>query len=90
VKPLTDLLKKDVSFFWSSACQNAFDLLKQKLHSAPVLAIHNPDEPFELVCDACKSGTGAVLLQGGKPVAFEGRKFTPREMSRSFWLSCML
>jgi hypothetical protein len=31
----------------------SYDLLKQKLNSAPDLAIPNSDEPFELVCDAC-------------------------------------
>lgn len=78
-RPLTDLLRKDVPFVWSQACENAFQLLKHKLTTAPCLAIPNPDEPFELVCDACKYGTGAVLLQNGRPICFEGRKFTERE-----------
>ena len=78
-KPLTDLLKANTPFIWSTACQNAFQLLKLELSSAPVLALPNPDLQFELVCDACKDGIGAVLLQTGRPICFEGRKFTEPE-----------
>lgn len=78
-KPLTDLLKSNTPFVWSTACQNAFQLLKLKLSSAPVLALPDPDKHFELVCDACKDGLGAVLLQSGRPICFEGRKFTEPE-----------
>ncbi len=46
VKPLTGSLRKDVSFVWSSNCQNAFDSLKMLLCSSPVLA--SPD--FTLCC----------------------------------------
>ena len=78
-KPLTDLLKADVPFNWTQSCQNAFELLKQKLTSAPVLILPDNEKHFELICDACKDGLGAVLLQEGRPVCFDGRKFTDSE-----------
>ena len=39
--PLFKLMKKNAPFIWDEACQTAFELLKQKLTSAPVLAYPN-------------------------------------------------
>jgi RNase H-like domain found in reverse transcriptase/Reverse transcriptase (RNA-dependent DNA polymerase)/Integrase zinc binding domain/Integrase core domain len=80
-KPLTDLLKHDTLFNWTPECQAAFELCKQKLTSAPVLALPDNTKPFELVCDACKTGLGAVLIQDRHPICFEGRKLTAAEQN---------
>jgi hypothetical protein len=81
VRPLTDLLKKDLAFAWSQECQIAFEHIKHLLTTAPILAL--PDwqstEPFHMVCDASYKGVGGVLMQYGKPIAFESRKLTPAE-----------
>lgn len=81
VRPLTNLLRHDAAFVWSSACQTAFDRIKELLTSAPVLAL--PDwrshKPFDMVCDASYEGVGGVLLQDGRPIAFESRKLIPAE-----------
>ena len=53
--------------------------MKHALLHAPVLALPDPDLPFEVVTDACKTGIGAVLLQQGKPIAFAGRKLLDAE-----------
>jgi hypothetical protein len=50
--PLTNLLQKDKQFIWTETCQAAFDKLKEKLISSPVLAYADMDKPFELTCDA--------------------------------------
>ena len=71
VAPLNALLRKDVPFSWTSECQEAFEKVKQALMTAPVSAMPDPNEPFELVSHA--SGLGAVLLQHGQPVAFESK-----------------
>lgn len=73
--PLTSLLKKAVAYIWKPHHQEAFETLKTKLISAPILALPNFDLPFELECDASGKGMGAVLLQEGKAVAYHSEKW---------------
>ncbi len=81
--PLTRLLRKENSlkWIWNDECQATFDQVKQALCSAPVLALPNFDLPFEVVCDASGFGLGAVLLQNGRPIAFESRQLTAAEQN---------
>lgn len=62
-KPLYDKLKKDALFHFGKEEINAFEMLKSKLLSAPILAIYNPHSETELHCDASSTGFGAILLQ---------------------------
>ena len=73
--PLTSLLKKNSKYMWSPKCQQAFDDLKRRLMTAPILALPNFDHTFEVECDASGTGMGAVLLQNGKAIAFHSEKF---------------
>ncbi|KAF8058989.1 hypothetical protein N665_1238s0001 [Sinapis alba] len=68
--PLTSVIKKDVAFKWGTEQEEAFQKLKDSLTNAPVLVLPNFDKTFEIECDASGIGIGAVLTQGGKPVAF--------------------
>ena len=77
--PLTNLLRKDIPWEWTDKHKFAFAAVKHVLTEAPVLALPNPDLPFELVTDACGTGVGAVLLQNGKPISFAGRKLNDAE-----------
>ena len=61
--PLSELLKKDVIFEFDDACKVAFDVLKEKLISAPILQAPDWNLPFELMCDASNHAVGAVLGQ---------------------------
>ena len=61
--PLHSLLKKDSDFQWSKSCDEAFNLLKQKLTSSPILAFPNMQEPFFLSVDASGSAIGFILGQ---------------------------
>jgi hypothetical protein len=81
VSPLTRLLRNDVAYEWSEECQSAFDCVKHALTHAPVLAAPDWDAPFEVVCDACGYGIGAVLMQHGRPIAYESRRLTPAEFN---------
>ena len=78
-RPLTRLMNKDVKFSWDEKCQIAFTQLKASLVEAPVLALPDfstPYKPFDVICDAPGFGIGAVLMQNGRVIAFEGRKLT--------------
>ncbi|XP_015932206.2 uncharacterized mitochondrial protein AtMg00860-like [Arachis duranensis] len=45
--PMTMLTRKEVSFVWTSECEESFQTLKQKLTSAPVLILPEPHELFK-------------------------------------------
>jgi hypothetical protein len=79
--PLTNLTKKSHPWVWTGRCQDAFELLKQKLIEAPLLRSPNESLPYEVVTDAFDLGPGGVLLQEGQPVAFESRKLNDAEMN---------
>jgi len=61
--PLYDLTKKDVRFHWSEPQKAAFENLKERLTSAPVLAMPADDGQYLLDTDASDLGLGAVLSQ---------------------------
>ncbi|XP_022868523.1 uncharacterized protein LOC111388093 [Olea europaea var. sylvestris] len=61
-KPLCNLLMKEVSFEFNEACFIAFNTLKQKLTTVPVIVSPDWDLPFELMCDASDHAVGAELL----------------------------
>ncbi|XP_019416042.1 PREDICTED: uncharacterized protein LOC109327378 [Lupinus angustifolius] len=62
-KPLSNLLNKDTVFHFDIECANAFETLKQKLISAPVIVAPDWHLDFELMCDASDYAVGAVLGQ---------------------------
>ncbi|GJV36311.1 putative reverse transcriptase domain-containing protein [Tanacetum coccineum] len=68
-KPMTKLTQKKVKFEWGDKQEAAFQLLKQKLCSAPILALPEGSEDFIAYCDASKKGLGAVLMQREKTEA---------------------
>ncbi|GJZ94326.1 putative reverse transcriptase domain-containing protein [Tanacetum coccineum] len=65
-KSLTKLTQKKVKFEWGNKQEEAFQLLKQKLCSAPILALPVGSEDFIVYCDASIKGLGAVLMQREK------------------------
>ena len=81
VAPLVELTKSKVSFNFdvNEPAQLAFENLKEVLCEAPVLQLADPDKPYEIICDASGLGCGSVLLQEGRPVAYQSYKFEPRE-----------
>ena len=73
---MTSVIKKNVTFAWGPAQEESFNRLKYSLTHAPVLTLPNFDKPFEIECDASGTGIGAVLTQGGRPVAFFSEKLS--------------
>ena len=69
VKPLTSLLEKNASFIWTGERQMAFDELKKRLTTLPVLTLPDQNKRFTVYCDASKDGLGCVLMQEGRVIA---------------------
>ncbi|GJR71306.1 putative reverse transcriptase domain-containing protein [Tanacetum coccineum] len=69
-KPMTKLTQKSVKFNWGEKEEIAFQTLKQKLCSAPILALPKGSENFVVYCDASHKGLGAVLMQKEKVIAY--------------------
>jgi hypothetical protein len=77
-KPLTNLLKKNTMFCWTTEHDTTFECLKTALSQAPVLALPDFSKQFILETDACAVGIGAVLMQAGHPLAFVSKALGPK------------
>ncbi|GJR65598.1 putative reverse transcriptase domain-containing protein [Tanacetum coccineum] len=73
-KPMTKLTQKKVAFEWGDKQEAAFQTLKNKLCSAPILALPQGAENFIVYCDASHKGLGAVLMQNEKVIAYASRQ----------------
>ncbi|EGT45949.1 hypothetical protein CAEBREN_01577 [Caenorhabditis brenneri] len=62
-EPLTRLTRKNTSFEWNSAQQEAFETLRTALISEPILGFPDYDKPFHIFCDASAVAQGAALMQ---------------------------
>ncbi|GJV65330.1 putative reverse transcriptase domain-containing protein [Tanacetum coccineum] len=78
-RPMTKLTQKSVKFEWGEKAEAAFQLLKQKLCSAPILALPEGSENFVVYCDASHKGLGAVLMQREKVIAYASRQLKVHE-----------
>ncbi|GJW97409.1 reverse transcriptase domain-containing protein [Tanacetum coccineum] len=78
-KPLTKLTQKNKNYIWSEEQESAFQLLKQKLCEAPILALPEGNDNFVVYCDASLQGLGAVLMQREKVIAYASRQLKPHE-----------
>ncbi|GKB27890.1 putative reverse transcriptase domain-containing protein [Tanacetum coccineum] len=67
---MTKLTQKNVKFDWNEKAEAAFQLLKQKLCSVPILALPEGSENFVVYCDASRKGLGVVLMQREKVIAY--------------------
>ncbi|GJS87248.1 putative reverse transcriptase domain-containing protein [Tanacetum coccineum] len=64
---------------WGEDEESAFQLLKQKLYEAPILALPKGNNDFVIYCDASLQGLGAVLMQREKVIAYAYRQLKPHE-----------
>ncbi|KAD5317690.1 hypothetical protein E3N88_17636 [Mikania micrantha] len=76
---LTSLTHKDKKFDWGDKQETAFNLLKQKLCTAPILSLPEGCEDFVVYCDASKQGLGCVLMQREKVIAYASRQLKVHE-----------
>lgn len=63
--------------------QEAFELLKSALSSAPVLSILDFEKVFVTETDASDKGMGAMLMQEGHPISFLSKAFCSRNQALS-------
>nr|KAJ0219575.1 hypothetical protein LSAT_V11C300131780 [Lactuca sativa] len=79
VAPLTTLTRKNVKFEWKPKQDNAFNVLKEKLSSAPVLSLPEGNDDFVVYSDASKLGLGCVLMQNSKVIAYASQQLKVHE-----------
>nr|GEX00089.1 reverse transcriptase domain-containing protein [Tanacetum cinerariifolium] len=93
-KSITKLTQKGVKFDWGDKDEVTFQLIKQKLCSAPILALPKGSEDFVVYCDALHKGLGAVLMQREKVIAYASRQLKIHEKNYTThdfgtWIGCV-
>ncbi|WVZ96993.1 hypothetical protein U9M48_042564 [Paspalum notatum var. saurae] len=78
---MTSLLEKDAEFRWINAQQAAYDELKKRLITVPVLTLPDQQKKFIVYCDASRDGLGCVLMQKGKMIAYASRQLRKHEVN---------
>ncbi|GKC21160.1 putative reverse transcriptase domain-containing protein [Tanacetum coccineum] len=78
-KSMTKLTQKGFKSDWGEKEGNAFQLIKQKLCSAPILALPEGSEDIVVYCDASYKGLGVVLMQREKVIAYASRQLRTHE-----------
>jgi hypothetical protein len=78
-RPMTSLLANKVEFKWTQKCQEAFEALKEKLTTVPVLVLLDIHKPFSVYCDASYTGLRCVLIQEGKVVVYSSQQLKVHE-----------
>ena len=79
--PLTKLLRKNVKFLWTPECQQSFEILKEKLITAPILSLPVEGGRYVVYSDASGKGLGCVLMQDGKVIAYASRQLRSHEQN---------
>ncbi|GKD00433.1 putative reverse transcriptase domain-containing protein [Tanacetum coccineum] len=78
-KSLTKLTQKNKKYIWGEDQESGFQLLKQRLCEAPILALREGNDDFVVYCDASHQGLGVVLMQREKVIAYASRQLKPHE-----------
>ena len=82
-RPLHKLTEKNAAFNWDKDCQSAFETLRNKLVSAPILAFPDLGRAFILDTDASDTGIGAVLSQVDDNGAEQVVAYASKSLSRA-------
>ena len=79
VAPMTRLTRKGINFEWDDLCEKAFQELKRRLTSSPILIVPKQGQRYTVYCDASRDGLGCVLMQSGRVVAYGSRQLKNHE-----------
>ncbi|GJV67598.1 putative reverse transcriptase domain-containing protein [Tanacetum coccineum] len=71
--------EKNKKYIGGEDQESSFQLLKQKLCEAPILALPEGNDDFVVYCDASHHGLGVVLMQREKVIAYASRQLKPNE-----------
>ena len=83
MKPLTDLLSENVKCKWNQNCELAFQAIKKVIAREVSLTFLDCNKPFHSCSGASKFQIGAVLSQGGRPIAFHSKKLLESQLNCS-------
>ena len=78
---LTRFTRKEVKFDWDDRCEEAFQELKRRLTSAPILIVSDRGQGYIVYCDASRAGLGCVLIQSERVVAYGCRQLKNHEQN---------
>ena len=76
---MTRLTRKEVKFEWNDLCEKAFQTLKRRLTSTPILIVPKRGQRYAVFCDASKDGLGCVLIKSGRVVAYGSQQLKNHE-----------
>ena len=72
--PMTRLTRKGVKFEWDDLCEKAFQELKMRLTTAPILIVLEQGQRYTGYCDVSMDGLGCILMQSGRIVTYGSRQ----------------
>ena len=81
VAPMTRLTWKEVKFDWDDRCKEAFEELRRKLTTAPILIVPDRGQGYTVYCDASRARVGCVLMQSGRVVAYGSHQLKNHEQN---------
>ena len=70
VAPMTRLTRKEIKFDWDDRCEEAFEELKRRLTTIPILIVPDRGQEYTVYCDASRARLGCVLMQSGRVIAY--------------------
>ena len=79
--PMMRLTWKEVNFKWNDLCEIAFQELKRRLTSAPIMIVPERGQRYTMYCDASKDGLRCFLMQSERVIAYGFRKLKNHERS---------
>ena len=79
--PMTRLTRKGVEFEWDDLCEKAFQELKMRFTSTPILIVSKQGQRYTVYCDASRDGLGCDLMQSGSVVAYGSRQLKNHEQN---------
>ena len=76
---MTRLTQKEAKFEWNDLCKKAFQELKMRLTSAPIMIVPDRGQGYTMYCEASKDELECVLMQSGRVVAYGSWKLKNHE-----------